>query len=68
MYKDVVLCKECIHHPFQSDDEIKKFHSDVYKVIINFPDEECPLHADDPWYNQWFGDDWFCCNGKRKEK
>lgn len=66
MYKDVVLCKECIHHPFQSDDEIEKLGGEVHK--INFPDEGCPCQSGDPWYNKWYGDDWFCANGKRKEK
>ena len=59
--KALVTCKECKHRPKRvEEDERDGFN-------IEFPDDRCPCHCEDGWYNWMPADKWFCGNGERRE-
>lgn len=60
--KELIRCKECRHRPKRIEED----DSDGFN--LEFPDERCPCHCDDGWYNWMPADDWFCGNGERSEE
>lgn len=56
---DIVKCKDCIHKPIGSDE-------DVCDHTIKFPDWKCPCRCEDNWYSWIPKDNWFCANGETK--
>ena len=58
----VVRCKDCKHRPTKTRDK------DITGFAIEFPDYHCPCQCEDPYYN-WFPDDnWFCAHGERRDE
>lgn len=57
----VVRCCDCVHKPSDPENVGHEFE-------LVFPDEECPCWCDDGFYSYMPKDDWFCANGKRKDK
>jgi len=61
--REVVYCKDCRYLP-TGDSGDSGFD-------LEWPDEEdynCPFHCPDGWYSQMPKPDFFCANGKHKEK
>lgn len=58
-YVAVVRCSECIHAP-------SNLGEDVPAMDIDFPDDWCPYHVCDEWYNEMPKPDWFCHRGERR--
>ena len=61
---ETILCKDCKYRPIatRADEGI------FYGGSLYFPDDRCPLECDDPWYNRYPEDDFYCANAERKEK
>jgi hypothetical protein len=57
--REIVYCKDCIHRPIATDE-------DICDHTINFPDWKCPCRCEDNWYSWVPKDDWFCGNGEDK--
>lgn len=57
----VVLCKDCKHRP--TDPENKGLGQSLV-----FPDDVCPCQIGDNWYSWMPKDNWFCADGKRRQK
>lgn len=58
-----IRCKECKHRPKRIEED-NEDNSDGFN--LEFPDERCPCHCEDGWYNWMPADDWFCGNGERR--
>ena len=60
---ELIRCKECKHRPkfIEPKDEDDRGY-------LLFPDNKCPCHCEDEWYDWMPEDDWYCGNAERKEK
>lgn len=64
----VVLCRECIYAPIGTD------NGENQGFALEWPRDEwpednpCPFKCDDGWYSRKPEPDFFCANGKVKEK
>lgn len=62
---EVVRCRECRYAPSGTD------KGKELGLGLEWPDwmtNKCPLMCEDGWYSRKPAPDWFCANGKRKEK
>jgi hypothetical protein len=59
--RQIVYCKDCIHRPKKIDEE------DNGVLILEFPDNICPVQCEDTYYSIYPADDFYCAYGKDKE-
>ena len=60
--RPVVLCRDCIHRPYETVPGVR------YGLTVKSPDSvyKCPCYCDgDGWYSYIPDDDFFCANGER---
>ena len=57
---EIIRCKDCKHRPVDGED--------TQGFGVEFPDEMCPCHCEDGWYNWRPDDEWYCANAERKDE
>ena len=59
---EIIRCKDCKHRPIatRADEGV------LWGFSVEFPDEICPFHCEDGWYNYYPKDDFYCANAERR--